>query len=351
MMNAQMNQAAMQTLLGLGGQNKVDLSVVIPLYNEEENVRRLYEYIKPVLESLENTYEIILVDDGSTDGTYSLLKEIQEKDPYVWVVRLRRNFGQSAGFSAGFDLAHGDVIVTMDGDLQNDARDIPKLLAKIGEGYDIVSGWRVERQDVFLTRRLPSITANALISSVTRVRLHDYGCSLKAYRREVVKNVRLYGEMHRFIPALASWMGIYVAEIPVRHHARKYGRSKYGLSRTIRVFLDLLTVKFLLDYATRPLQIFGLGGLASLIVGTALSVYLAVLKLFFHQGLSERPILLLAVLLIMLGVQLITMGLLGELVVRTYHEAQNKPIYVVREILGSRSAGEGPGDSKFAAPF
>lgn len=238
----------------------VDVSIVVPLFNEVENVRLLYDNLKPVIESLDKTSEIIFVDDGSTDGTYLLLQELQELDPRVWVVRLRRNYGQTAAFSAGFDLAHGDVVITMDGDLQNDAADIPKLLAKIGEGFDVVSGWRYRRQDVFLTRRLPSMIANAMISKVTGVRLHDYGCSLKAYRSEVVKNINLYGEMHRFIPALASWIGIQVAEVPVNHYARKYGKSKYGLRRTIRVLLDLITVKFLLDFATRPIQIFGLVG-------------------------------------------------------------------------------------------
>jgi glycosyltransferase involved in cell wall biosynthesis len=254
---------------------------------------------------------------------------------------LRRNFGQTAAFSAGFDLARGDVIITMDGDLQNDPADIPLLLEKIDEGYDVVSGWRVNRQDVFLTRRLPSRIANALISKVTGVRLHDYGCSLKAYRAEVVKNIKLYGELHRFIPALAKWVGIQVAEVPVTHYARKYGRSKYGLGRTIKVILDLLTVKFLLDYATRPIQIFGLLGVVCLILGTGLGLYLTTLRLFFNQSLSDRPILLLAILLIMLGVQFVIMGLLGELVVRTYHEAQGKPIYMIREVVrGKASAGE-----------
>lgn len=311
----------------------IDVSVVIPLLNEEKNVRLLYQQLKPVLDTMGKSYEVILVDDGSTDGTYEILRELQSQDSHLRIIRLRRNFGQSAGFSAGFDYAHGQVIITMDGDLQNDPADIPNLLAKIGEGYDVVSGWRVKRQDLLLTRRLPSKAANALISRVTGVKLHDYGCSLKAYRHEVVKNVKLYGELHRFIPALASWMGIRVAEIPVNHRARQYGRSKYGINRTIKVFLDLITVKFLLNYATRPLQIFGLLGLLSLALGTLLAGYLTIQRLFFHQGLSDRPILLLAILLIMLGVQLITMGLLGELVVRTYHESQDKPIYMVREII------------------
>jgi glycosyltransferase involved in cell wall biosynthesis len=317
-----------------GSVEGVDVSIVVPLYNEVENVKLLYDHLKPVIDSLVKTSEIIFVDDGSTDGTYLLLQELQELDSRIWVVRLRRNYGQTAAFSAGFDLAHGDVVITMDGDLQNDPADIPKLLAKISEGFDVVSGWRYRRQDVFLTRRLPSMIANAMISKVTGVRLHDYGCSLKAYRCEVVKNINLYGEMHRFIPALASWIGIQVAEVPVNHYARKYGKSKYGLRRTIKVFLDLITVKFLLDFATRPIQIFGLVGLVCLLLGTGLGAYLSILRLFFDQPLADRPLLLLAILLVILGVQLLIMGLLAELIVRTYHEAQGKPIYMVREVLG-----------------
>jgi glycosyltransferase involved in cell wall biosynthesis len=312
---------------------KIDVSIVIPLYNEEENLELLFKGLKDALASLGRTCEIIFVDDGSRDGTYNILKKIAASDPRVWVVRFRRNFGQTAAFSAGFHLAHGDVVVTMDGDLQNDPRDIATLLQKVDEGFDVVSGWRVNRQDKFITRKIPSRIANALISRVTGVKLHDYGCSLKAYRRDVVKNIHLYGEMHRFIPALASWVGTQVAEVPVNHHARRFGKSKYGLGRTVRVVLDLITVKFLLDYATRPLQIFGLWGIFSLGSGMALGIYLSIIRLFFGQPLSNRPIILLVVLLIMLGVQLIIMGLLGELIVRTYHEAQGKPIYMIREVL------------------
>jgi glycosyltransferase involved in cell wall biosynthesis len=311
----------------------IDLSVVIPVFNEVENVGLVYERLKSVLDTLPQTSEIIFVDDGSDDGTYDILREIPNKDRRVWIIRLRKNFGQSAAFSAGFDYSSGDVIVTMDGDLQNDPQDIPKLLQKIDEGFDIASGWRIRRKDYYLTRRLPSIAANTLISKVTGVTLHDYGCSLKAYRREVVKNIRLYGELHRFIPALASWMGVRVTEVPVNHFPRRFGRSKYGLGRTLKVFLDLITVKFLLDYATRPLQIFGLAGIFSFISGTALALYLTIQRLFYGIGLSNRPILLLAILLIMLGVQFIVMGLLGELIVRIYHESQDKPIYMVRSIV------------------
>jgi glycosyltransferase involved in cell wall biosynthesis len=312
----------------------VDVSIVIPLFNEVENIETLYDKLRDVIDELDKTCEIIFVDDGSIDGTFSVLKEIQQRDPRVWVIRLGRNFGQTAAFSAGFDLARGDVIVTLDGDMQNDPADVPRLLEKTDVGYDVVSGWRVNRKDAFLTRRFPSQVANFLISKVTGIQLHDYGCSLKAYRRDVIKNIKLYGEMHRFIPALASWAGIQVSEVPVNHFPRRSGRSKYGLGRTSKVILDLLTVKFLLDYATRPIQIFGLIGLLSFMSGMGLGIYLTIQRLFFNQELSNRPILLLAILLVMLGVQFLVMGLLGELVVRTYYEAQNKPIYSVRDLLG-----------------
>ncbi|MGD2159409.1 MAG: glycosyltransferase family 2 protein [Anaerolineales bacterium] len=312
---------------------EADVTVVIPVFNEAENILPLYSMMLPVLDSSAEKIEVLFVEDGSIDETYQFLKEIHERDKRIGIIRFRRNFGQTAAFSAGFDLARGDVIITMDGDLQNDPANIPDLLEKINQGYDVVSGWRVDRKDAFLTRRLPSIVANKLISVITGVKLHDYGCSLKAYRREVVKNVQLYGELHRFIPALASWMGIRVAEVQVNHSPRKYGRTKYGLGRVIKVILDLLTVKFLLGYATRPIHIFGLLGMISFSVGTVIGAYLSVLKIFFSEALSDRPLLLLAVLLVVLGVQLITMGLLGEIVVRTYHETQNKPIYVIREVL------------------
>lgn len=312
---------------------RIDVSIVIPLLNEKDNLPLLYQQLSEALDALDRKSEIIFIDDGSTDGSFALLREITSQDPRVWAVRFRRNFGQTAAFSAGFHLARGEVIVTLDADLQNDPRDIGLLLQKMEEGYDVVSGWRVDRKDRFLTRRIPSIIANALISQVTGVKLHDYGCSLKAYQRDVVKNVNLYGEMHRFIPALASWIGIQVAEVPVNHRPRQFGKSKYGLGRTLRVILDLITVKFLLDYATRPLQIFGMWGMLSLGSGMLLGLYLTIQRLFFSQPLSNRPIILLVVLLVMLGVQLIIMGLLGELLVRTYHETQGKPIYTVREIL------------------
>jgi glycosyltransferase involved in cell wall biosynthesis len=313
--------------------DKLGLSVVVPLYNEEDNVEPLYSSLEEVLERLSQGYEIIVVDDGSTDGSFEALKRLHADDPLLKVVRLRRNFGQSAAFAAGFDRAEGLIIITMDADLQLDPTDIPKLLDKMDEGYDIVSGWRVHRQDTFLTRRLPSTVANWLISGLTGIKLKDYGCSLKAYRREVIENVQLYGELHRFIPALASGMGVRVAEVPVSHHPRRFGKSKYDLSRTITVLLDLLTVKFLLSYSTRPMQIFGLLGVMSFMVGTMIAAYLSFIRLFLGSPIADRPLLLLAILLIFVGVQSVTMGLLGELTMRVYHEAQGKKIYVVREML------------------
>jgi glycosyltransferase involved in cell wall biosynthesis len=312
---------------------EIQLSVIIPVFNEEENIESLCREIREALEGLGLEYEILAIDDGSIDDSFTILKRIHEEDHRVRVIRFRRNFGQTAAFAAGFDLAQGKTVITLDADLQNDPADMPRLLAKLEEGYDVVSGWRVERRDPFLTRRLPSMIANWLISEITGVRLHDYGCSLKAYRREVVKNVRLYGELHRFIPALASWMGVQVTEVPVNHRPRKFGQTKYGLSRTIRVLLDLLTVRFLLSYSTRPIQIFGLLGSLFFGIGGLLLAYLGFVRLILQQPIADRPLVLFAILLTMVGVQLVTMGLLGELVVRTYHESQGKPIYAVREIL------------------
>ncbi|MDH7487007.1 MAG: glycosyltransferase family 2 protein [Anaerolineae bacterium] len=310
------------------------ISIVIPLYNEAESIPQLHEQLTAALAAVGEACEVIVVDDGSTDGSFEQLRRLHEADPCLKVIRFRRNFGQTAALAAGFDAAQGDVIVTLDADLQNDPADIPRLLARLAEGYDVVSGWRVHRRDPF-HRRWPSHIANWLISRVTGVQLHDYGCSLKAYRSEVVKNIRLYGELHRFIPAIASWMGVRVAELPVNHRPRAYGRSKYGsLRRTVKVFLDLLTVRFLLSYATRPIHIFGGLGLLAALVGGAIGLYLSYAKLVLGESIGNRPLLTLGVLLMIVGVQMISMGLLGELVVRTYHESQGKPIYVVRERLG-----------------
>lgn len=277
-------------------------------------------------------YEIVYVDDGSTDGTLRLLEQIQAQDENVIVLSLRRNFGQTAAFAAGFDFARGDVIVTMDGDLQNDPTDIPKLLEAIKE-YDLVSGWRKKRQDNF-SRTFPSKIANWLISNVTGVRLHDYGCSLKAYRRDVVKNLKLYGEMHRFIPAVASWYGVRIAEVETTHHPRLRGKSKYGISRTIKVLLDLVTVKFLQSFSTKPIQFFGPVGLFFGFAGMGISLYLTAAKIFKGIDIGGRPLLLLGALLIIVGIQFIGMGLLGEMIVRVYHESQKKPIYTLKKILG-----------------
>jgi glycosyltransferase involved in cell wall biosynthesis len=318
----------------------VDLSVIIPVFNEAKNIPILLKELEEVLESSNLSYEILAIDDGSQDETFKLLKEKLSQWKALKVVRLRKNFGQTAALSAGFDLADGDIIITMDGDLQNDPRDIPALINKIKEGYDIVSGWREKRRDPFFSRRLPSFLANGIISWVTGVKLHDYGCTLKAFKKEVAKHLRLYGELHRFIPAVASWMGVTIAEIPVHHRARKFGRSKYGISRTLRVLLDLITVKFLLTYSTRPIHVFGLWGILSGLAGFALACYLTIQRLFFAVPLANRPILLLAVLLIFIGIQFISMGLLGELQVRTYHESQGKPIYFIKEIVEKEKARE-----------
>ena len=311
----------------------VDLSIVIPLYNEAPNIPELYRELRSALEAIDRTYEIILVDDGSTDETYALIEGLHADDPLVVVVQLRRNFGQTAAFAAGFDKARGQIIVTSDGDLQNDPGDIAPLLARLDEGYDIVCGWRQDRKDPWLTKVLPSKIANWLISVTTGVHLHDYGCSLKVFRSEVVKPLRLYGELHRFIPAIASEQGVDVAELVVNHRPRQHGLSKYGLSRTVRVVFDLVTVKFLLSYSTRPLQMFGPVGLILGLAGSAVVGYLGYIRLFAGQSIGERPLLLLGMLMLFTGVQLITIGLLAELQARTYHEAQGKPIYVVRKVL------------------
>jgi glycosyltransferase involved in cell wall biosynthesis len=311
----------------------LDISVIVPLLNEEENIEVLYRELIDQLRELGQEFEIIFVDDGSTDRTFEILSKVQKDDSRVKVISFRKNFGQTAALSAGFDHARGDIIVTLDADLQNDPQDIPKLLGKLNEGYDLVNGWRFDRKDTFLTRRLPSIVANKIISLITRVTLHDYGCTLKAFRKEVTKNIRLYGEMHRFIPAIASGMGVSICEVKVNHRARKYGKSKYGISRTIRVILDLITVKFLLSYATRPIQVFGLLGFCSGIIGFLIAIYLTIQRQFFGIPLANRPLLLLAILLIFIGLQFVTLGLIAELQARTYHETQNKPIYVIREIL------------------
>jgi glycosyltransferase involved in cell wall biosynthesis len=312
-----------------------DLSIVIPIRNESASIPRLYAELTGVLEGLGTPYEILFVEDGSTDDSFALLAALQSRDARVRVIRFRRNFGQTAAFAAGFAHARGRLIVTSDGDLQNDPRDIPAMVARIDEGVDIVCGWRRQRRDPFLSRRVPSMVANWLISWITGVRLHDYGCSLKVFRADVIKPLKLYGEMHRFLPAIASEAGVQIAEMAVNHRPRQYGRSNYGLSRAVRVVLDLLTVKFLLSYSTRPLQIFGLIGLLMGLAGLAVTSYLTYVKLVGHQSIGTRPLLLLGILLIFTGVQLVTLGLLAELQARTYHESQDKPTYAIREIRES----------------
>jgi len=310
-----------------------ELSVVIPIRNEAPSLDQLHQELTETLQAWGRPYEILLVDDGSTDESFAILARQQAVDPHLRIIRFRRNFGQTAAFAAGFAYARGRLIVTSDGDLQNDPRDIPRMVETLERsGADIVCGWRKDRKDPLLTRRIPSKLANWLISRATGVRLHDYGCSLKVFRADVVKSLKLYGEMHRFLPAIASEMGVQIEEEVVNHRARRHGRSKYGLSRTVRVVLDLLTVKFLLSYSTRPLQIFGLVGLLMGALGTIITGWLAYLRLFGGQAIAGRPLLLFGILLIFTGVQLVTLGLLAELQSRTYHESQDKPVYFVREI-------------------
>lgn len=317
----------------------MDLSVVVPIYFEEDNIRPLYDAITTALDPVIREYEIICVDDGSGDNSFALLKELAACDKRVRVIRFRRNFGQTAAMAAGFEAARGRVIIPMDGDLQNDPADIPRLLEKIDEGYDVVSGWRKDRQDTFINRKLPSMIANGLISRLTDVHLHDYGCTLKAYRREVLEGIGLYGEMHRFVPALASRIGARVAEMPVRHHPRLHGTSKYGISRTMRVILDLLTVKFLLSYATKPIQLFGKWGIYSILLACLSGGTTLYMKLFANTSMNRNPLLILTAFLLFMGVQFITLGLLGELNARTYYESQGKPIYTVRERLNEPDDG------------
>jgi glycosyltransferase involved in cell wall biosynthesis len=314
----------------------IDLSIVIPIHNEEPNLEALCRELTDALSGCGKSYEIIFVDDGSTDKSFSALETLQLADPRLRVIRFRRNFGQTAAFSAGFAHARGRLIVTSDGDRQNDPADIPSLVKMLEEQQlDIVCGWRRNRKDAFFSRLVPSFFANRLISWATGVPLHDYGCSLKVFRSEVVKSIKLYGEMHRFIPAIASEQGVNIGEAVVNHRPRVHGRSKYGISRTVRVVLDLLTVKFLLSYSTRPLQIFGLVGLAMSIPGVLIMAYLTFVKFVIGESIANRPLLMLAVLLVFTGVQLLTLGLMAELLVRTYHESQDKPTYVIREIRES----------------
>src|SRR5215831_17938713 len=313
-------------------------SIVVPFYSEFENIRPLYSKIKDVMARVEEPHEIIFVDDGSTDGTFKLLIEIQEMDHNVHTLRLRRNFGQTAALKAGFDFACGEIIVSMDGDLQHDPEEIPLFLEKIEEGYDIVSGWRQDRNDAWLTRRFPSRVANWMMAKLSRVRLHDFGTTFKAYCREVIQGLHLYGELHRFIPALASWSGATIAEIPIKNIPRQNGKSNYGLSRTAKVLLDLISIKFLLDYSTKPLHFFGPAGLLGTGVGTILGLFLLFKKLVLGQEIlfQHGPLLFMAMLLILSGIQFLSIGLMGEMLARTYYESQKKSIYVLGEVRSQR---------------
>jgi len=320
--------------------DQIRYSIVIPLYNEEDNVRPLYSRIVATMAELDGNYEIVFVDDGSRDQTSKILSEISDTDSRVTVVRLRRNFGQTAGLQAGFDFARGEIIISMDGDLQHDPAEIPAFIAKLSEGYDIVSGWRYQRQDRWITRRFPSRIANWLMAKLCGLELHDFGTTFKAYRREVTKELQLYGQLHRFIPALASWSGASIAEIPIKNLARGSGKSNYGLSRTITVLLDLICVKFLLDYSTRPLQFFGRWGLLSAGAGGISAIFLLVRKFILNVDVMQEhgPLFLTTLLLIICGIQLISVGLIGEMLSRTYYESQKKRIYSVAEVRRPKAA-------------
>src|SRR5579859_5219900 len=313
-------------------------SIVVPFFNEQENIPPLYMKLTEVMDSIGEPYELVFVDDGSKDNTFKVLSDIYEHDRRVNLIRLRRNFGQTPALKAGFDFARGEVIISMDGDLQHDPEEIPKFLEKIEEGYDLVSGWRYARRDHWLMRQIPSRTANWLMAKLSGVDLHDFGTTFKAYRREILSEIQLYGELHRFIPALASTTGARIVEVPIENLDRKAGRSNYGIGRTIRVFLDLLMVKFLLDYSTRPLQFFGLLGIAGTGSGLLIGAYVLFEKLYYRMSVMQQhgPLMLLSIALLISGIQFISMGLLGEIMARTYYESQNKPIYALREVKSHR---------------
>jgi glycosyltransferase involved in cell wall biosynthesis len=317
----------------ISGKKAPQLSVVLPVYNEEESIDLQYKAVLDAVKKLNRTYEIIFVNDGSTDKSGDLLKLIAKKDKNVKLVLFRRNFGQTAAMAAGIDHSKGEVIVFMDSDLQNEPEDIGKLLEKIDEGYDVVSGWRNKRQDKWLSRKLPSKIANWLISKVTGVPLHDLGCSLKAYRGEILRQVNLYGEMHRFIPVHASWIGAKITEIPVGHHARQYGQSKYGIKRTFKVILDLITVKFMGSYSTKPIYIFGGSGLLSLLFAVISGSTVVIMKIMYNYSMNRNPLFMLTILLIIIGVLFIQMGILAEIMIRIYHESKGEPPYKVKETI------------------
>jgi dolichol-phosphate mannosyltransferase len=314
-----------------------EISVFLPVYNEEPNLLPLHAKLDEALRTLDRSAEIVYVDDGSTDGSLKILREIAQLDPRVRVVALRRNYGQTAAMAAGIDAASGKVLIPMDADLQNDPADIARLLNKLDEGYDVVSGWRKNRKDKMITRKIPSMIANRVISWIGGVPLHDYGCSLKAYRRESLQDVRLYGEMHRFIPIYASWAGARVTEIPVKHHARTMGKSKYGLSRTLKVVFDLMTIKFMASYQTKPIYVFGSFGMFAFAISLLAGLYAVFLKVIHKADFVQTPLPILTIVMFAVGVQFLLMGLLAEMLVRTYHESQAKAIYAVRERLGFKN--------------
>jgi glycosyltransferase involved in cell wall biosynthesis len=320
-------------------EDPVKYSIVVPFYNEHESISPFYAKLVEVMDSVGEPFEMVFVDDGSSDSSFSILSEICLNDSRVNLLRLRRNFGQTAALKAGFDFARGEVIISLDGDLQHDPAEIPQFIAKMREGYDVVSGWRCERTDAWLTRQIPSRIANWLMSKLARVEIHDFGTTFKAYRREIIKDIQLYGELHRFIPALASGLGARITEIPIRNYPRRSGTSNYGISRTFQVLLDLISVKFLLDYSTRPLQFFGRIGLLSIAGGFLLGTFLLGKKLFYHEAimLEHGPMLFTAMVLLISGIQLLSLGLVGEMLSRTYYESQNKPIYTVLEVKGQRA--------------
>jgi len=322
----------------MASDSSIQYSIVVPFFNEQENIPPLYMKLTEVMDGIGEPYELVFVDDGSKDDSFKVLTEIYEHDRRVNLVRLRRNFGQTPALKAGFDFARGEVIISMDGDLQHDPEEIPRFLEKIEEGFDLVSGWRHNRRDHWLMRQLPSRAANWMMAKLSGIDLHDFGTTFKAYRREIIQEIQLYGELHRFIPALASSTGARIAEVPIENLHRKSGKSNYGIGRTIRVFLDLIIVKFLLDYSTRPLQFFGLLGVAGMGLGSLLACFLAYEKFSLHQAIMAEhgPLMMLAVALFISGVQFFSMGLLGEIIARTYYESQNKPIYALREVKSRR---------------
>ncbi len=315
--------------------DQVELSIIIPVYQEVENIEPLYQKLAQALEQLDRAWEVVFVDDGSRDGSLDVLRAVFQRDRRVRVISLRRNFGQTAAVSAGFDYAQGQVFITMDGDLQNDPNDIPRLLEKLNEGYDIVSGWRRDRKDPFFTKGLPSLISNKLASWLTGIALHDSGCTLKVYRRDVVEGIHLYGELHRYIPAVASSVGARVAEIEVSHHPRQHGKSKYGITRLVRGLVDLISLKLLLSYMTRPMQMFGALGLISILLGGVFGIATLLMKLLMSFDITGNPMLYLMVMAFIVGIQFISLGFLGEITIRTYHESQHKPIYVVKEVMGA----------------